>query len=86
MHTKSDNKQIVMSSETDDIIDERFVSFLQKYQEGFEEWMKGIEFIFVSVDLLYYHLQKTSLKRIGSSCIDSPKWLKNKKVTIGPKK
>ena len=48
--------------------------------------MKGIEFIFVSVDLLYYHLQKTSLKRIGSSCIDSPKWLKNKKATIDPKK
>ena len=47
--------------------------------------MKGSEFIFDSVDLLYYHLQKTSLKRIGSSDIDSPKWLKNKKLTINPK-
>ena len=47
--------------------------------------MKGSEFIFDSVDLLYYHLQKTSLKRIGSSCINSPKWLKNKKATINPK-
>ena len=44
--------------------------------------MKGSEFIFDSIDLLYYHLQKTSLKRIGSSYIDSPKWLKNKKATI----
>ena len=47
--------------------------------------MKGSEFIFDSVDLLYYHLQKTSLKRIISSYIDSPEWLKNKKVTINPK-
>ena len=47
--------------------------------------MKGSEFIFDSVNLLHYHLQKTSLKRTGSSYIDSPKWLKNKKATINPK-
>ena len=67
MHTKSDNIEIMIGSETDDIIDEFFESLLQKYQEGLEESMKGSEFIFDSVDLLYYHLQKTSLKRIGSS-------------------
>ena len=67
MHTKSDNIEIMICSETDDIIDEFFESLLQKYQEGLEESMKGSEFIFDSVDLLYYHLQKTSLKRIGSS-------------------
>ena len=47
--------------------------------------MKGREFIFDSVDLLYYHVHKTSLKRTGSSYIDSPKWLKNKKATINSK-
>ena len=35
--------------------------------------------------MLIYHLQKASLKRIGSSYIDSPKWLRNKKVTVNPK-
>ena len=40
---------------------------------------------FDSDDLLYYHLQKISLNRKGSSCIDSPKWLKNKEATINPK-
>ena len=35
--------------------------------------------------LLYYNLQKISLNRKGSSYIDSPKWLKSKKVTISPK-
>ena len=74
-----------MGSETDETIKELFKSLLQKYQEGLEESMKGSEFIFDSVNLLYYHLQKTSLKRTGSSYIDSPEWLKNKKATINPK-
>ena len=30
-------------------------------------------------------LKKTSLKRTGSSYIDFPEWLKNKKATINPK-
>ena len=47
--------------------------------------MKGSQFIFDSVNLLYYHLQETSLERTGASYIDSPKWLKSKKVTINPK-
>ena len=64
-----------------DIIDELLKSFLQKYQEGLEESMRGSEFIFDSVDLLYYNLQKINLKRKGLSYIDSPKWLKNKKAT-----
>ena len=47
--------------------------------------MKGSEFVFDSVNLLYYHLQETSLKRTGASYIDSPKLLKSKTVTIYPK-
>ena len=78
MHKKSDNIEILMCSETDDIIDEFFKSLLQKYQEGLEQSMRGSEFIFDSVDLLYQNLQKISQKR-GGSYIDSPKWLKNKK-------
>ena len=74
-----------MGSQTNDIIEELFESLLQKYQEGLEESMKGIEFIFNSVNLLHYHLQKASLKRTGSSYIDSPEWFKNKKATINPK-
>ena len=85
MHTKSDNIEIMMGSETDDIIDELFESLLQKYQEGLEEPIRGGEFIFDNFDLLYYNLQKISLNRKASSYIDSPKWLKNKKATINPK-
>ena len=46
--------------------------------------MSGSEFIFDSVDLLHYNLNKISLGR-GGSYIDSPKWLKIKKTTINPK-
>ena len=58
---------------------------LQNYQKDLEESMRGSKFVFDSIDLLYYHLQKIGLKR-GRSYIDSPEWLKNKKATINPKK
>ena len=45
---------------------------------------EGSNFVFKSVDLLYYSLHKISLNRDGSY-IDSPSWLKNKKATINPK-
>ena len=46
--------------------------------------MKGSQFVFESVHLLYYSLHKINLNR-GESYIDSPSQLKNKKVTINPK-
>ena len=50
---------------TDDIINELFGSFKKRYQEGLETKMKGIQFVFESVNLLYYSLHKTSLNRGG---------------------
>ena len=46
--------------------------------------MKGSEFVFDSVHLLYYKLHEISLNR-SVSYIDSPEWLKNKKPTTSPK-
>ena len=77
MHTKSDNIEIMMDNETDQIIKESFKSLLQRYQKGLEEKMRGIELVFDGVDLLHYKLHKISLNRSGSD-IDSPEWLKNK--------
>ena len=84
MHTKSNNIEIMMGCETDEIIEKKIKSLLQRYQEGLEESMRGSEFVFDSVNSLYYKLHKISLNR-GGSYIDSPKLLKNKKVTINPK-
>ena len=71
MHTKSNNVEIMMGSETDEIIKKLFKSFLQKYQEGLEDSMRGSEFVYDNVDALYYNLNKVSLK--------------NKKATTNPK-
>ena len=46
--------------------------------------MKDSNFVFENVDLLYYSLHKTTLKR-GGSYIKSPEWLMNKRATINPK-
>ena len=52
-----------MGSETDAIIEELFKSFLQKYQEGLKQSMRGSAFVYDSVDALYYNLNKVSLSR-----------------------
>ena len=84
MHTKSDNEEIMNGSDTDEIIEELFKSFLQKYEENLQEKMKGLDFEFDRVNFLYYDFNKISINR-GGSYIDSPKWLKNKRSTINPK-
>ena len=83
MNTKSNNVEIMIGSETDEIIEDLFESFLQKYQEGLEESMRGSEFVYDSVayDVLYYNLNKVSLSRKGQQKIQN----KNKKATINPK-
>ena len=46
--------------------------------------MKGSYFVFENIDLLYYSLHKIILNK-GRSYIDSPTWIKHKKVTINLK-
>ena len=65
MCTGSNNIELMMGSDTDEIIEELFKSFLQRYQEGLEESMRGSEFIFDRVDALYYNLNKISLSKGG---------------------
>ena len=84
MHTRSDNKEVMNGSDTNEVIEELFESFLQRYEQNLEEKMKGSEFEFDGVNFLYYDFNKIILNR-GGSYIDSPKWLKNKKLTINSK-
>ena len=84
MYTKSCNIEIVMSNETNEVIEKLFESLLQNYWKYLEETMRGSEFARDSNDLLYYKIQKIGLKR-GLWYIDSPEWLKNKKAAINPK-
>ena len=83
MHTKSDNIEIMIGSDTNEVIEELFKSPLQKHQENLEEKMRGSEFVFDGVNVLYYDLNKINLNR-GGPYIVSPAWRKNKKAPINP--
>ena len=50
----------MIGSDTNEVINELFKSFLQRYQEGLQEKMKGSEFEFDGVNLLYYDFDKIS--------------------------
>ena len=73
IHTKSDNTEMIIGSETDEITEELFNSLLQRYQNGLDELIREVIF-FYSVDLLHYKLHKTSLN-CGGLYIDTPKCL-----------
>ena len=80
----SDNEEIRSGNETDDIVKRLIHSFINNYQKEEIILRNGSNFVFESVDLLSYHIHKTSLKR-GNSYIKSPEWVGNKKATINPK-
>ena len=52
----------MIGNEADEIIEELFESLLQRYQEGLEESWRGSEFVFDSVNSLYYKLHKKKSK------------------------
>ena len=83
MHTKSNNIDIMIGSDTNEVIQNLFRSLLQRYQENLEEKMRGSELIFDGINLLHYDLNKISLNW-GGSYIKSPDWIENKKATINP--
>ena len=43
-----------------------FKSLLQRYQENLQEKMRGSDFAFDGVNLLYYDFNKISINRAGS--------------------
>ena len=84
MHTKSDNVEISISDDINDVIKELFKSLLKRYQENLQEKLRGSEFGFDGVNLLYYDFNKVSLNR-GGSYIELAKWIKDKRSIINPK-
>ena len=72
----------MISNEVDEVIKDLFDSLKNTYQNNFES-MKGSEFVFDYVQLLYYKRHKINLN-CGGSYKDSPDWIKNKKATINP--
>ena len=70
MHSKSDNIKIMINDKADEVIEELFKSLRNRYQSNLEKSMKGSEFVFDHIHLLYYRCHKTN-PNCGGSYIDS---------------
>ena len=84
-YVKSNDKEIRLGNGTSNIINELIKFFLSNYQKEEQILRNGRNYIFESVGILCIHFHNIKLKR-RSSCMDSPRWIKNKKATINPKK
>ena len=82
MHSKTDNIEIMINDEVDEIIEELFDLLKNRHSNNLEP-MRGSEFILDYFQLLYYKCHKINLNR-GGSYIDSPDWIKNEKAAINP--
>ena len=70
MHSKSDNIEIMMIDEVDEVIEELFESLKKRYQNKLEKSMKGSEFVLDYIRLLSCKCHKINLN-CGVSYIDS---------------
>ena len=80
----SDNEEIRSGNETDDIVKRLLDSFLTNYQNEETILRNGSNVAFESVDLLSYHIHKTSLKK-EKLYIQSLEWVLHKRATINSK-
>ena len=83
MHSKSNNIEFIPYDNANEAADELLESPLSRYQSDLETSMRGSDFIFDSVQLLYYKCYKINFKH-GGSYNDSQDWTKKKKTTINP--
>ena len=63
MHAKTDNIEIMIGTQTNEVTEELFESLLKRSKKELEESMRGSEFIFEAVNALYYDLNNISFSR-----------------------
>ena len=81
MHSKTNNIEFMIYDNTNEVIKELFELVLNRYQTGLETSIRGSDCFFDFVHLMYYKCHKIGFRGSGSF-IDSPYWIRNKKVTI----
>ena len=68
----------MISDESDEVIEELFNLFKNRYQNSLPKSMRDSEFVFDYVQLLYNKCHKINLNCVGSY-IDFPYWIKKQK-------
>ena len=71
MHSNSENTEFMIYDNADEVIEELFKSFLNRYQIGLETSMRGSDFVFDCAHFLYYKGHKINPNLHGGSNIDS---------------
>ena len=71
MHSISENIKFTTYQNANDVIEKLFDLICSKYHDGLEVSIKGSNFIFDSVQLMYFKCHKVNFKHVGSY-IDSP--------------
>ena len=84
MNSNSNNIEFMSYDNANEVANELFNSLPFRYQAGLETSMRGSDFIFDSVQLLYYKCQRTNFT-CGSLYIDSADWIRKEKATINPR-
>ena len=64
MYTRSFNEEIIQGSDTDEISELLFESFLKIYELNLQEKMKGSDFAFDGVNFFYYGFNKIEVDHI----------------------
>ena len=65
MHSKSNNIEFAFHDNANENVDERFESFLWRYQIDLDTSVRGSDFILDSVQLLHYKCHKINVKCDG---------------------
>ena len=81
MNAKSNKKEIMINDKADEVTKTLLKLIIKRYQNISEISMRGSDFIFDCIHLLYYKYHKINPNH-GRSYKDSPVWIKNKKTTI----
>ena len=84
MYSKSGYIEIMINEKSSEDIGQLFQSLLSRYQIWLETSMKGSDFVFDYIYLLYCKCHKTNFNN-GRSYISSPNWIISKKATKNSK-
>ena len=80
MHSKSNNIKFASFNDANEVVDKLFESL-----RSLETTMRASDFIFDSLQLIYYKFHEVNFRRNGSY-IDSPDWIKKEKCNNKSKK
>ena len=84
MHSKSNNIKFTCYNNANKVFNEHFDSLRSRYLDNLETSVRQSEFIFDSVQVMYYKCHEVNFRR-GGSYLDSPHWIKKRKATVNLK-